>query len=148
MPTRLKSSVRDGLLYVSWEQSDYDVKEYEVSYELFNEGTDPASLGYRSVVNQKGSSKEIRLDDIVIGMKYLCRVRALNLAGWGVWSHPVIGWIEGFPLEIQYTGEIVTIELPRDGVYSILAFGAKAADGTVRKGGKGAMIGANFKLEK
>lgn len=145
MPTRLKSYVRDGLLYVSWEQSDGDVREYEVSYEPFNDDTDPDSP---RVVNQRGSSNEIRLDDIIISVKYLCRVRALNLAGWGVWSHPVVGWIEGFPLEIRYTGEIVTIELPRDGVYSILSFGAKAADGTLRKGGRGAIIGANFKLEK
>lgn len=148
MPARLRSYVRDGLLYISWEQSDCEVKEYEVSYEPFNEGVDPASLGYPRVVNQKGSSNEIRLDDIVIGMKYLCRVRALNIAGWGVWSLPVLGSIDGFPLEIRYTGEIVTVAVPRDGVYSILAYGAKAADGTLRKGGRGAIIGASFKLEK
>ena len=155
VPTRLKSFARDGLLYISWEKSDSEVKEYEVSYEPFNEDADPVSIitsdyerGFPRSIKQKGKFSEKRIDDIMVGMKYLFRVRALNAAGWGVWSYPVLGCIEGFPLEIGFTGEIVCVEMPEDGVYSILAYGAKAADGTTMKGGRGAIIGANFKLVK
>ncbi len=156
MPTRLKCFMRGGLLYISWEQSDPEVKESEVSYEPFNEeSADPTAIitsGYergppRSII-QKGNKIETQIDDIVVGMKYLCRVRALNVAGWGVWSNPVIGKLNNFPLEVMYTGKIVQIELPYDGYYSILAYGAKSADGDTKKGGSGAIIGAKFKLEK
>lgn len=154
VPTRLKSFVRDGLLYISWEQSDPEVKEFEVSYEPFDEeNADPISIitsdykrGFPRSVKQKGSKSEKQIDEIIIGMKYLFRVRALNLAGWGVWSYPVVGKINGFPLEIGYTGEIVVVEIPADGMYLILAYGAKAADGTTRKGGRGAIVGGKFQL--
>lgn len=155
MPTRLKSFARDGSLYVSWEQSDPDVDEYEVSYEVFIANSDPVSLitsGYKSKVPvsvmQKGNCSEKRIDAIMIGTKYMFNVRARNLAGWGVWSYPVVGFIDGFPLDIGYTGEIVEIVLPKDGVYYILAYGAKAADGVTMKGGRGAIIGAKFQLKK
>lgn len=157
MPSRLKSFVRDGSLYISWEQSDTDteVEEYEVSYEPFNEDPDPVSIitsdykrGFPRSLKQKGGFSEKRVDEIMIGMKYLFRVRALNLAGWGVWSLPVIGRIDGFPLEIEFTGEIITLEVPQHGVYSIMAYGAKAACGTTMKGGRGAIIGAKFQLAK
>ena len=156
MPTRLKCFMRGGLLYVSWEQSDSNVKEYEISFEPFNEETsDPTTIitsGHsrdppRSVI-QKGSVSESHIDDIVVGMKYLFRVRALNVAGWGVWSYPVVGKLADFPLDIQYTAKTVHVELPYDGIYSIVAYGAKAADGETRKGGRGAIIGAKFHLNK
>lgn len=150
MPIQLKSFVRHGLLYVSWEQSDPEVTEYEISCKdcsdfLVTSGhkeNPPVSMIH------KGSTNEKRIDSVTIGTKYLFNVRARNLAGWGVWSHSVIGGIDGFPLEIGYTGEIVEIVLPKDGVYSIIAYGAKAADGALRKGGKGAIIGAKFSLKK
>lgn len=155
MPTRLKTFMRDGSLYVSWEQSDPEVKEYEVSYEPFNQDADPISFvtsedknSYPRFITQKGASNEIRIDDVIVGMKYLFRVRALNLAGWGVWSYPVVGCVDRFPLEIGYTGEIVGIRIPQDGMYSIVAYGAKASDGKTRKGGRGAIIGAKFQLNK
>ena len=156
VPSRLKTFMRDGSLYISWEQSDPDVKEYEISYEPFDdEDADPTALitsdykkDFPRSVKQKGVQREIRINEIMIGMRYLFRVRALNLAGWGVWSYPIIGKLDGFPLEICYTSEIVEIEIPADGLYSIIAYGAKAADGTTRKGGRGAIIGAKFGLKK
>lgn len=155
MPSRLKCFVRNGLLYITWEQSDPEVKEYEVSYEPFDEDPDPTAIvtsNYKSSfprsIIQKGNSREKLIDEIMVGMKYLFRMRALNMAGWGVWSYPVIGRLDGFPLEIGYTGEIVGIVIPMDGLYSIVAYGAKAADGTTRKGGRGAIIGAKFQLKK
>ena len=152
VPTHLKSFVRDGLLYISWEQSDPGVTQYEISYK---DSTDPLSLvssgsidKFPISVTQAGNSNEKRIDAVMIGTKYLFHVRARNLAGWGVWSYPVVGSIDGFPLEIGYTGEIVEIVLPKDGVYFITACGAKAADGALRKGGKGAIIGARFLFKK
>lgn len=156
MPTRLKCFMNGGLLYVSWEQSDTEVQEYEVSYEPFTEETaDPTAVitsGYERgaprSITKKGSKKECHIDDIVVGMKYMFRARALNAAGWGVWSNPVIGKLDNFPLEIKYTEKIVRIKFPFDGVYSIIAYGAKAADGDTKKGGRGAIIGAKFQLKK
>lgn len=156
MPNRLKTFVRDGLLYLSWEPSDQTVKEFEISFEPFDEN----DAGYTAIITseykrdfprsikQKGSCTEKLIDDIIIGMKYLFRVRALNVAGWGVWSYPAIGKLDNFPLEIGYTGEIVTLVIPLDGLYSIVAYGAKAADGNTRRGGRGAIIGAKFQLNK
>lgn len=156
VPSQLRTFVRDGLLYISWEQSDPEVKEYEISYEPFDEEvanpTDLVTSDYRRSpphsVRHKGGLKEKRIDEIIIGMRYLFRVRALNLAGWGVWSHPIIGKLDGLPLQIGYTGEIVEIVIPEDGNYYIEVYGAKAADGTTRKGGRGAIVGAKFQLKR
>ena len=156
MPIRLKSLMKGGLLYISWEQTDPDVIEYEISYEPFDEKhADPIAIvtsnynkSFPRSIMQKGNATEKLIDDIVVGAKYMFRMRALNVAGWGVWSYPVIGRLDNFPLEIGYTGQIVTIELPSDGLYSIVAYGAKAADGNTKKGGRGAIIGAKFQLKK
>jgi len=155
-PMQFQCSVRGGLLYVCWDQSNDDVMEYEISYEPLEEkDSDPVSIvtsnykrDFPRSVKQKGDQSEKLIHDITPGKKYLFRIRALNVAGWGVWSLPALGHMGGFPLEIGYTGEIVNIEVPCDGEYSILACGAKAADGMRKKGGRGAIIGANFKLKK
>lgn len=156
VPSQLKSFMRGGLLHISWEQNDPDVKEYEVSYEPFDEeDADPIAIitsdykrDFPRSIKQKGNCREKRIDEIMVGMKYLFRIRALNIAGWGVWSYPVIGKLDDFPLEIGYTGEVVAVEIPKDGLYSIVGYGAKAADGTTRKGGRGAIIGAKFQLKR
>ena len=155
-PIRFCCLVRGGLLYVSWEQSNYDVMEYEISYEPMEEkDSDPIAIvtsdykrDFPRSVMQKGDRSEKLIHEIVPGMKYVFRIRALNVAGWGVWSYPAIGQLDNFPLEIGFTGEIIGVELPSDGVYSIVAYGAKAADGDTKKGGRGAIIGAKFNLKK
>ena len=53
-----------------------------------------------------------------------------------------------FPLHIGYTGFIVNLYIPCDGLYCITARGAKAADGETRKGGRGAIVEAKFLLNK
>ncbi len=156
MPSRLKSLTRNGLLYLSWEQSDVEVEGYEITYQPFEEkDADPVAVitndykkKYPFFLKMKGDCTEKLIDGIVIGTNYMFRVRAINVAGWGVWSHPIIGKLGGFPLEIGYTGEIVEIEIPLDGLYSIIAYGAKACDGATKKGGKGAIVGAKFQLKK
>ena len=155
-PIKFCCFVRGGLLYVCWEQSDADVKEYEISYEPLEEkDSDPIAIvtsdykrDFPRSVKQKGDLSEKLIHDIVPGMKYIFRIRSLNVAGWGVWSYPAIGQLNNFPLEFCHTGEIISIELPSDGLYSIVAFGAKAADGDTKKGGRGAIIGAKFNMKK
>lgn len=155
-PGKFHCAVRGGLLYVCWEQSDDDVTEYEISYEPLEEkDSDPVSIvtsnykkDFPRSVKQKGDQYEKLIHDIIPGLKYMFRIRSLNVAGWGVWSYPAIGQLGSFPLDIGYTGVIVNIELPCDGEYSILAFGAKAADGDKKKGGRGAIIGATFILKR
>ena len=158
MPSNLSCSVENGMLVLSWEQCD-DTKEYEVRYEpAEEEEVDPLAGISKEYIEYKGrypcsipvrsniSSKMI--DDIMPGKNYCFRVRALNIAGWGIWSHPKIGSMPNFPLTIGYTGEIILIELPFTGLYQITATGAKAADGDTRKGGRGAIIEAKFYLNK
>lgn len=156
MPTRLKTFSKNGLLYISWESSDANVMEYEISFEPFEgNDTDPTDIitssghsDFPRSVKVKGTFTETLIDDVMVNMRYLFRVRALNVAGWGVWSNPVVGKTGNFPLEIGYTGKIVELELPKDGVYSIVAYGAKAADGNCKNGGRGAIISAKFELNK
>ena len=84
----------------------------------------------------------------MVGKKYSIRLRSLNIAGWGVWSHQVIAQFPEFPLNIGYSGSIVNVVIPYDGRYRITARGAKAADGETRKGGRGAIVEAKFLLNK
>ena len=160
MPSSLSCSVENGMLTLSWEQSE-DTKEYEIRYEPAEEegevidpliglskeymeykGRYPCSVPVRSNTSRK------MIDDIMPGKKYCFRVRAFNIAGWGIWSYPKIGSMPNFPLTVGYTGEIIHIELPFTGLYQITAIGAKAADGDSRSGGRGAIIEAKFYLNK
>lgn len=160
MPLRLSCSVENGMLVLSWEQSeDEDAKEYEIRYEpAEEEEQDPMSVLSKEYVEHKNrypcsipvqsSISRRMIDDLMPGKKYCFRVRALNIAGWGIWSYPKIGSMPNFPLMIGYTGRIVHIEIPFTGLYQITAIGAKAADGDTRKGGRGAIIEAKFYLTK
>ena len=159
MPTRLECSIENGMLVLSWEQNDEDSKEYEIRYEpAEEEEVDPISVISKEYIEYKNRypcSMPVRssvsrkmIDDLMPGKKYCFRVRALNIAGWGVWSYPKIGSMPSFPLTIGFTGKIVHIELPSSGLYLITAVGAKAADGDTRKGGRGAIVEAKFYLNK
>lgn len=159
VPYRLQCTMESGLLKVSWEQNDPEAKEHEIRYEpVEEEDTDPISMVTTAYSKYKhdfprslrvpGNICEKRVDDIMPGKKYVFRVRALNAAGWGVWSSPVVGMLTTFPLEVGYTGQIVEIEIPFNGMYAITARGAKAADGDTRKGGRGGIIESKFYLNK
>lgn len=157
VPLRLQTEIECGLLVLKWEQVESDCQEYEIRYDPVNDtSTNPLAIGYPSSQHDfpryiKGisvtTSRKI-VSGIIPNMKYCFRIRSLNIAGWGIWSAPVVGAMKGFPLEIGYTGEIVEIEIPTEGLYSITARGAKAADGNVRKGGRGGIIEATFYLHK
>ena len=146
----------NDLLTLKWDHPDQDAppKEYQIQYEpLEDEDPDPIPVHenqevYPKSISLKGNIKEKRIDKLMPGMKYCFRLRAQNLAGWGLWSSPTIGLAPNFPLEIGYTGEIVRVQIPCNGLYAITARGAKAADGESCKGGRGAIVEAKFYLNK
>ena len=160
MPLRLSCSIEDGMLMLSWEEGeDGDVKEYEIRYEpAEEEEQDPMSVITKEYIEYKNrypcsipvqsSVSKMMIDHLMPGRNYCFRVRALNIAGWGIWSYPEIGSMPNFPLTIGYSGKIVHVEIPYTGLYQITAIGAKAADGDTRKGGRGAIIEAKFYLTK
>lgn len=159
MPSRLSCSTESGMLVLSWELSDEDAKEYQVRYEpAKEEEMDPISVLSKEYTEYRNrypcsipvcsSENKLMIDNLMPGKKYRFRVRALNIAGWGIWSYPKIGSMPDFPLTIGFTGKIVHIELPSSGLYQITATGAKAEDGDIGKGGRGAIVEAKFYLNK
>ena len=159
MPSKLSCSIENGMLVLSWEESDEDAKEFEIRYEpAEEEELDPVPVISREYIEYKNrypcsipirsNITSMMIDDIMPGKKYCFRVRALNIAGWGIWSYPEVGSMPNFPLTIGYTGKIVHVELPFPGLYLITAVGAKAADGDTRKGGRGAIVEAKFYLNR
>ena len=161
MPARLTCDTDNdgGFLMLKWEQPDPSVREYEIQCEPMEEkDADPlvmASASYaeyrqqiQTPVKIRSDSSQWRLDGLMVGKKYSIRMRSLNIAGWGVWSHQVISQFPDFPLKIGYSGSIVKLVIPYDGMYCITAQGAKAADGETRKGGRGAIVEAKFLLNK
>ena len=144
---------------LKWEQPDPLVREYEIQCEPMEEkDADPmirASAPYaeyrqkiQTPVKIRVDAAQWRLDGLMVGKKYSIRMRSLNIAGWGIWSHHVISQCPDFPVNIGYSGSIVSLVIPCDGMYCITARGAKAADGETRKGGRGAIVEAKFLLNK
>lgn len=143
-----------GVVVLGWgKPDDPTIRQYEIEYEPVDresdigskspiESTMPISVKVKSTVFEK------TIDKLVPGRKYNFRIRSLNTAGWGRWSFPTTCLYPMFPLAIQYTGEIVEVVIPTDGLYCISACGAKASDGNTKKGGRGAIIEAKFLLNK
>ena len=99
-------------------------------------------------VKVKATALEKTIDKLIPGKKYNFRIRSLNTAGWGRWSAASTCLYPAFPLTVEFTGEIVEVVVPANGLYCITAGGAKAADGNTKKGGRGAIIEAKFLLNK
>ena len=93
-----------------------------------------------------GNELSTFVDYLCPGYQYRFRIRSANAAGWGMWSKPVLGRCEDFPITIRFTKKINRIRIPTNGYYRITAKGAKAADGKVHSGGRGAVITATFFL--
>ena len=94
-----------------------------------------------------GNELSTFVDGLCPGSRYQFHIRSANAAGWGAWSKPVIGRCEDFPITIGYTKRINRIRLPVNGCYRITVKGAKAADGKMHCGGRGAIITATFYLK-
>ena len=149
---------------LKWEQPDPLVREYEIQCEPMEEkDADPLMrvsapyAEYRQKIQTPvkikvdtapSSSAQWRLDGLMVGKKYSIRMRSLNTAGRGIWSNQMIAQFPEFPVNIGYSGSIVNLVIPCDGMYCITARGAKAADGETRKGGRGAIVEAKFLLSK
>lgn len=160
VPTRLSTEISCGLLMLKWEQTDSDAEKCEIRYEpVEEEVTNPETMvtgDYsrymhnfpRSIDSIPATETQKLISGIMPEKKYCFRIRSMNIAGWGIWSRPIVGQMPGFPLTIEYTGEIVELEIPSEGEYHIIARGAKAADGETRKGGQGGIIESTFHLDR
>lgn len=147
------------LLQLTWAlpNDTPNITQYEIEYEEVADRR-PASpntsdkvfesLGKPVVVPKSGQNQAPTLNDLTPGMQYRFRVRARNIAGWGMWSHPVLGRFPGFPVKIQFTAEKVALLIPGTGLYRITAAGARAKDGDKFSGGRAAVIAATFELQK
>lgn len=93
-----------------------------------------------------GNELSAFVDYLCPSYQYRFRIRSANAAGWGMWSKPVIGRCEDFPVIVQFTKKINRIRIPENGYYRVTAKGAKAADGKMHSGGRGAIISATFFL--
>lgn len=143
---------------LSWSLPQYnnEVTQYEVEYEYIPDER-PASPGNSGpvemdvprppVVPKSGKAQAHTMNDLIPGCRYRFRVRSRSIAGWGMWSHPISGRFDGFPVQMGFTGEKVSIKVPVAGEYRITVAGAKAADGKKFKGGLGAVISSVFTLE-
>jgi hypothetical protein len=152
-PTELQVNVENGVVRLSWgKPDDPTIRQYEIEYEMVDRESD---IGTKSPVesspisvNVKATVMEKTIDKLIPGKKYNFRIRSLNTAGWGRWSKITTCLHPPFPLTVKYTGEIVEVVIPTDGLYCITAGGAKAADSNTKKGGRGAIIEAKFLLNK
>ena len=94
-----------------------------------------------------GNKLNAYMDYLCPGYSYQFRIRSANDAGWGMWSKPIVGKCEGFPFTMEYTKNIHRVVIPTSSYYRITVKGAKAEDGMLRHGGKGAIISAVFCLK-
>lgn len=151
-PDLLPCTIDAGLILVKWQAPENKVKSYEITCDMIlledSELTLIPNPPFPRKYEVDGKEKEKRIDNIIPGKKYRFRIRSLDQAGWGQWSPSITEKMPGFPLKIGYTGSIIKLQLPADGLYHIVAAGGKAADGLKKKGGRGAIIEATFALNK
>ena len=95
----------------------------------------------------QGNELNAYVDYLSPGYSYRFRIRSANDAGLGMWSDPIIAKCSDFPFTLEYTKKIHRIIIPKSSYYRIIVKGAKAADGMIRRGGKGAIISAIISLK-
>ena len=149
---------------LSWSLSKdgTEINQYEVEYEKLSDdrlGNSPNNSGVLMSTGGDDAGKLVRvpksgraqahvMDDLYPGSSYRFRVRSKNIAGWGIWSLPVTGSFDNFPVHIAFMGEKVSIKIPQTGQYRITAAGARARDGDNNyRGGRGAIIIGTLSLE-
>ena len=145
VPSNVECNMIKGGLYLQWTLTSErtPIIEYELEYEAINVRTQPESV----TINPAPEQCLHRVDGLSPGFSYCFRLRSRNSAGFGMWSHPVIGTMANFPLEIGCTGDFMKLRIPYSGTYRITVRGAKAADGQMHTGGRGAIITASFYLD-
>ena len=151
-PKTLICETDAGMIQLKWTLPDESILEHEVVCDLvFTDNSPNPSVRDRTFPRHyliEGHKTNKRIDNLFPGMRYRFRIRSCNKSGWGWWSPSIYGTSPDFPLEIAYTGKIIILPLPYDGLYRIVAKGGKAADGNKKQGGNGAIIGASFILNR
>ncbi len=158
--TCLQSNERSNCLQLQWQVApgSREIVRYRIEYEylpnkgqtgLKGSGTDPGTYHDTEPhhIDISGNVLGSYIDDLCPGFTYRFRIRAANAAGMGMWSDPVIGTCEDFPVTIRFTKRIHRVRIPISGHYRITAEGAKARDGLVCMGGRGAILSAAFALK-
>lgn len=158
--TVVPSTERSSLMQLQWQvpPQSREIVRYQIEYEylpnksksgLRGSGTDPGTYHNTDphVINISGNVLGSFIDNLCPGFTYRFRIRAANAAGLGMWSDPVTGTCEDFPVTVRYTKLIHKLRIPVSGYYRIRAEGAKARDGLVCTGGRGAIITATFALK-
>ena len=160
-PTDLEcvaNSKNNNMMQINWQlpESAGRVLHFQIEYEHlpdsspFNRDSGQINSVYLQdephMHQVTGNELSAYVDYLCPGYQYRFRIRSANAAGWGMWSKPVIGRCEDFPITIVYTKKIHRIRVPINGYYRITAKGAKAADGKMHCGGRGAVITAAFYL--
>lgn len=152
-PKEFSCVMDGGIIQLTWQKPDQPILEYEIICDLiFSErditGPSIRDSTYPRLYTTEGHDLSKRIDNLYPGMKYRFRIHSRNESGWGWWSPSIHGTTPSFPLEISFSGKIVKVPLPYDGLYRITTSGAKAADGEKKTGGRGAIIEASFVLAK
>ena len=159
-PTDLEcvaSSKGNNMMQLTWQLPDGGgtMNSFEIEFEHlsdslpFRRNQIDAKYEQQEPHIQKVPGNELNtfMDHLCPSYKYRFRIRSANVVGWGMWSKPITGRCEDFPITISYTKKINRIRIPVSGYYRITAKGAKAADGNKCSGGKGAIIAATFFLK-
>ena len=117
-------------------------------------GSGMVEIGDKTFVQNEPQYYEVAGNELSTFVDYLCpgynyrfRIRSANDAGFGMWSDPIISMTTAFPFTLEYTKKIHRIIIPTYSCYRITVRGAKAADGMIHKGGKGAIISATISLK-
>ena len=145
VPSNVQCNMIKGGLYLQWSlvNERTPIIEYELEYEALDTDTAPQKV----LINPAPDDCLHRVDGLSPGFTYCFRLRSRNSAGFGIWSHPVIGSMTNFPLEIGCTSDFMKLRIPYSGTFRITVRGAKAADGQSHTGGRGAIITASFYLD-
>ena len=139
-----------GVVRLTWGKlDDPTIREFEIEYEVVDRESD---TGTKSPVESSPISVKVKstimektIDKLVPGKKYNFRIRSLNAAGWGRWSQLTTCLYPPFPLTVQYTGEIVEVAIPTDGLYCITAAaGPRQLMATPRKEDEGPSLRQSF----
>ena len=160
-PTHLEcvtNSKGNNMMQINWQLPETvdSILYFQIEYEhlpditLFNKDSCQIDCNYFQnephMHQVAGNKLSTFVNYLCPGYQYRFCIRSANAAGWGMWSKPVIGRCGNFPITFYFTRFVNRIRIPVGGCYRITAKGAKAADGKMHCGGRGAVITATFYL--